>query len=187
MNYFIGDPHIGHENILKYDKRPFSSIKEHDLEFMKRWNSVVTDEDDVYILGDVSWLDEDGTIEYYKKLKGKKHLIKGNHDGKILKNPEFRKLFVEITDYKELFLTKKFGIILSHYPIPCFNKHLRGWIHFYAHVHNTFEWDVMLKTKEIFEKEYGKKCDMYNVGCMMDYINYTPRTLEEILSSNTNP
>ena len=27
---------------------------------------------------------------------------------------------------------------------------------------------------------------MYNIGVMMDYINYTPRTLDEIIEGATN-
>ena len=28
--------------------------------------------------------------------------------------------------------------------------------------------------------KYGIACEAYNVGCMMDYMGYTPRTLKEI-------
>lgn len=28
---------------------------------------------------------------------------------------------------------------------------------------------------------YGKECEMYNVGAMMPYMDYTPRTLDEII------
>ena len=31
--------------------------------------------------------------------------------------------------------------------------------------------------------EYDIKCMAYNVGCMLDYMNYTPRTLKEIMKS----
>ena len=38
---------------------------------------------------------------------------------------------------------------------------------------------------EHFKKEmielYDKECNMFNVGCMIEYMNYTPRTLDEIL------
>ena len=29
-------------------------------------------------------------------------------------------------------------------------------------------------------------CRMYNVGCMMSYMNYTPKTLSQILDANEN-
>ena len=30
---------------------------------------------------------------------------------------------------------------------------------------------------------YDKPCNMWNVGCMKGYMNYTPRTLEEIIEN----
>ena len=39
-------------------------------------------------------------IVYLKQLKGRKHLIVGNHDRKLLKNPESQMYFVEIVDMK---------------------------------------------------------------------------------------
>ena len=30
---------------------------------------------------------------------------------------------------------------------------------------------------------YDKPCNMWNVGCMKDYMDYTPRTLEEIIKN----
>ena len=40
------------------------------------------------------------TIEIFNCLNGNIHLIKGNHDGKLLKNRELRNRFIEIVDYK---------------------------------------------------------------------------------------
>ena len=43
---------------------------------------------------------------------------------------------------------------------------------------------------EHFRKEmielYDKQCNMYNVGCMMPWMNYTPRTLDEIINLYDN-
>ena len=184
MNYFIADLHFGHTNILAYDNREFKDIEEHDKTLIENWNKTVSDEDDVYILGDISWHNNDKTIEIFKQLKGNKHLIKGNHDHKLLKDKRLRDIFVEITEYKELYLNKKDGIVLSHYPIPCFNKHFYGWVHFYGHVHNSFEWNMMKQVKYQMENLYDRPCKMYNVGCMIPGIDYKPRTFEEILNIN---
>ena len=53
MIYFIADPHFGHENILKLCDRPFSSVEEMDELLIRRWNETVSDEDTVYLLGDL--------------------------------------------------------------------------------------------------------------------------------------
>ena len=56
----------------------------------------------------------------------------------------------------------------------------------YGHVHNTREGQLVEKWKH-------EKWDMVipsrliNVGCMMDYMRYTPRTLEELLEANPMP
>ena len=100
--YFLADTHFGHENALAFDNRPFQTIEEHDRALMENWNGAVGLDDEVFILGDISWLNASKTIEIVKVLNGIKHLIVGNHDKKLLKNREFRSLFAEITDYKEI-------------------------------------------------------------------------------------
>lgn len=179
--FFIADTHFGHENALAFDNRPFKTIEEHDKALIENWNNAVSRNDEVFILGDISWYNATRTNEIVASLNGIKHLIVGNHDKKLLKNREFQSLFIEITDYKELSLSDKKGIVLSHYPIPCFNHHYYGWYHLYGHVHISFEWNMMERVKYEMEALYDKPCLMYNCGAMIDYMDYTPRTLGEIL------
>jgi len=58
--FLISDTHFGHANILTFKKKDgtllrsgFKDITDHDLELVKRWNSVVAPNDKVYHLGDV--------------------------------------------------------------------------------------------------------------------------------------
>ena len=102
MNYFISDTHFGHERCLFFDDRPFTKIKDHDKAIIDNWNNTVGMDDDVYLLGDISWYNATKTIEIFNNLNGNIHLIRGNHDGRLLRNRELQKRFVEITDYKEL-------------------------------------------------------------------------------------
>ena len=182
MNYFVSDLHFGHKNCLAFDNRPFTSIEEHDEFIIDTWNQTVGPDDDIFILGDISWHNSTKTIAIFKQLNGKLHLIKGNHDTTVLRNPELRKLFIEITDYKELFIDKDRSIVLCHYPIPCFKNHYYGWYHLYGHVHNSFEWNMMENFKLQMTELYDKPCNMYNVGAMITYMNYRPRTLDEIIA-----
>lgn len=181
MTYFISDLHFGHRNCLAYDNREFESIEAHDEAIIHNWNSVVGPTDDVWILGDISWYPAMRTVDLFKRLNGVKHLCVGNHDHKILRNTEVQKLFVEIVDYKELQLADDFGLVLCHYPIPCYNHHYYGWVHLYGHVHNSFEWNMMKQVQYEMRELYGKKSRMYNVGCMLPCMDFTPRTLREIL------
>ena len=40
---------------------------------------------------------------------------------------------------------------------------------------------MMEHDKYLMRQLYGKKCAMYNVGVMMPWMDYTPRTLDQIL------
>lgn len=181
MDYFISDLHIGHKNVLSFDQRAFKIIEEHDSTLIENWNNTVTTDDTVYLLGDISWYSVNKTKEIMQQLPGKKVWILGNHDYKLAKNQELRKEFEEITDYKDIKLPNGKYLILCHYPIPCFKNHLRGSYHFYGHVHNSKEWEIMEKTRKMIVEEFGQPCNMFNVGCMMEYMNYTPRTFKEIV------
>ena len=106
MNYYIADTHFGHDNIRRLSNRPFETIEEMDNTIIDNWNSRVNDNDDIYILGDFSYKSED-PILYLKQLIGRKHLIVGNHDGKLLKNPVCKNYFIEICDIKWLMIMER--------------------------------------------------------------------------------
>mgnify|MGYP003473961104 CR=1 FL=1 len=75
MNYYISDLHLFHEAAIRFDDRPFQDLEEMHAEIVKRWN------EKVYILGDVSMRGKnEDLIALVAILKGKKVLIRGNHD-----------------------------------------------------------------------------------------------------------
>ena len=179
-NFYISDLHFGHWNIIRYDNRPFKSIEEMDNALIENWNKVVSNKDMVYILGDISWHDENKTVEIFKQLNGIKVLIRGNHDN-IKGGSELAKCFTGIQDYAELYLDKKNKVIMSHYPILFWNGQFRNSIHLYGHVHNSHQWNMCESWAEEMRQLQDIPGQMYNVGCMMPWMNYTPRTLDEII------
>lgn len=80
MQWFIADTHFGHENVIKYDNRPFKSAIDMETEIIKRWNNNVKPSDTVYHLGDFAFLSTDLQASILKELNGRKILIRGNHD-----------------------------------------------------------------------------------------------------------
>ena len=42
MDYFISDPHFFHENVIHFDKRPFTSVKEMNAKMRDWWNNTVS-------------------------------------------------------------------------------------------------------------------------------------------------
>ena len=73
MIYITSDLHLGHNKDFLYTPRGFSSIEEHDKAIVENYNSIVQDDDEVYILGDVMLNDNESTHELVKSLKGKIH------------------------------------------------------------------------------------------------------------------
>lgn len=160
MIYFIADTHFSEENIMRYENRPFSDIAEMNNELLVRWNSVVNQGDEVYILGDFGADGQERII--LNQLKGKKYLVKGNHD--IKSNQYYRDAgFEEVYDHP--IIIKDFWI-LSHDPLYV-NKNM-PYANLFGHVHNS----PIIKTYS--EQHY----------CVsVERIRYTPISLDDIIST----
>lgn len=195
MNYYIADLHFGCQN--KYEGRTL----EHDQLIIDNWNRIVTNADTVYILGDIGRVGSNKDNEYLCKcisvLKGKKVCVLGNHDDG-LKDIRLRQLFTEVCDRKEI-IDSYSGInhklVLLHSPELFWANQHKGAVLLYGHLHTTYEWEMYKKclkdVNDFFEYKTLKgstDCPpamAYNCGCMLDYMNYTPRTLKEIISANS--
>jgi calcineurin-like phosphoesterase family protein len=172
MNYYIADTHFGHRNIMHLDARPFKTTEEMWQKMKDLWNSRVKDTDDVWIIGDFCFRSGEKPEYYLKQLKGKKHLIIGNHDVDLLKDKNARAYFESIDYYKKIHDNGK-TIILCHYPIAEWDGFFKGNIHIYAHIHNNQNdaYHIMKKYENAL-----------NAGCMIN--NYMPVTLQELIDNN---
>lgn len=177
MNYYIADTHFGHANIIRYDNRPFDSVEDMDKVLIANWRNTVSSNDTVYVLGDFSWYKEKETLEILDELTGHKILVRGNHD-KI--SPLISKRFDRVCDYAEI-TDNETRVILCHYPMPFWNGQFRDTVHLYGHVHNSHQYNVCESLRRELKQLQDIPMRMYNVGCMMERVNYTPRTLKEIL------
>ena len=182
MKYFISDHHWDHFNILKYDKRSkeyggqFESFAHMKEELMKRHNEVITDEDEVFFLGDFSF--KMSTVEaVMPKLKGIKYLVPGNHDKAWRGNKQVVERY-EWSDVKVLGKQVKIKIddeevLLSH--LPYINHDPRyidllpkdeGLTLLHGHCHHA--WHVNKESKSL----------QINVGCMHN--NFYPFSEDQI-------
>ena len=179
---FISDLHFGHANILYFDNRPFKTIEDMENYIIKVWNENVAKDDLIYILGDVAWTKE--ACAKIGLLNGQKFLIQGNHDKRAL-DAKTKKLFCSIKDYHEVTVkledetSRK--VTMSHYFIPMYNGHFHGGIMLHGHSHVSQERNQELEIAAMLN-ERGFENEIYNVGAMLPYINYIPRTLDEIIA-----
>lgn len=194
MRYYISDLHFYHANMnTQMDQRGFASFEEMNEYMIEQWNQKVRKNDEVVILGDFSIAKGEKTNELLQRLKGKKYLIVGNHD-RFLNDKTFdRSLFKWIEPYMELNDNKR-KVILSHYPVFCYNGQYRlndqgepKVYMLYGHVHNTYD-ELLINHFQNITREQKRlvyhaneerpiPCNMINCFCM--FSDYTPLTLDE--------
>ena len=178
LNYYIADMHFSHKNVIKYDNRPFTDLREMQTVLINNWNNAVNADDCVYILGDLTWKNSTG-LEVLMQLKGRKFLILGNHDKP---SEEMRAYFEWIKDYAVIEDNDE-TVVLFHYPIASWYGQFRNSVHLFGHVHGNRDYELFMKYLEMCaDNDIPHEC--YNVGCMMPYMDYTPRTLTEIRERN---
>lgn len=194
MNYYIADCHFGHKNILLFDNRPFGDLAQMEEVMTMLWNATVRKGDTVYILGDFCWGKADEWLRIIRQLNGTKVLIIGNHD--LSSYPaELKNQFADITPFKEIVDNGKDNsgrkVLLSHYPMPFYKRaNNEKYFMLCGHVHNTAENTILERliqelrnNNHTFSRAHAANCgQIYNVGCMMPWMEYTPRTLDEIVT-----
>ena len=190
MNYYISDLHLLHENVLRFDNRPFETIENMQETIANNWNRKVTNGDTVYILGDVSMRGKkEDLISLVATLKGRKVLVKGNHDD--VSDYRYQQLYYEIVDYKEIHDAvdgQNYDLVLCHYPIFSWKKMGRGTILLYGHTHDSAEDKYYQSCLEAMNSNecrhtHAKEVMAINVGCMKPWMNYEPRSLKELLET----
>ena len=192
MIYFTSDLHFYHKNIIKYSPsfRDFKDTDEMNEKLIELWNSVVTPEDTVYNLGDLSMAaNTKKVIEVAKRLNGKHFLILGNHDYPIKSDREKlmemikddgNKLFEDIRDYK--FLTfPGVQIALSHYPMAGWENQQHGAIMLHGHLHDYIT-NVKGKILNVGFDLHGRLLSLDNVVDFTKSLPVLPYRDEEDLS-----
>ncbi len=147
--WITSDLHIGHDREFVYEYRGFASIEEHDEALVENWNSLVDDEDVVYVLGDVMLRHSPEDVDFgygmsvLKRLKGKLIIIRGNHDSdaRIEKYRTCENVLSagDAAMYLHYPETGGYHFYLSHYPTLVSHerlKHMRmALINLYGHTH----------------------------------------------------
>ena len=162
MIFLTSDLHFGHKNVIRYEHRPFADVAEMDETLIRRWNSAVTAQDTVYVLGDVSFYRKEKTADIIGRLNGRKILILGNHDW-THSEQYWREVGFE-SAYKLKAVMIDNDLWLSHRP-PDLPPDGTPWYAAYGHVHCSEAHPTITK----------------NTVCVCtERWNYTPVALERI-------
>lgn len=119
--WFTSDLHFYHDKEFLYKPRGFDSVWEMNDAIITNWNNVVGANDTVYVLGDLMLNDNVAASKLIKSLKGRLHIICGNHDTETRKQ-----LYGEMYNVDEVVEAKTLKAIgsrffLCHYPVLCSN------------------------------------------------------------------
>lgn len=170
MVYFTADLHFYHDKIIRHTQRPFRNVEEMNTALIKKWNDKISYDDEVYILGDFTMKGADMASACLSSLRGRKHLIRGNHDH-FVDSPAFEQsLFLSVENYMEItYQNTKF--VLFHYPILEWNGYGKGAIALHGHQHNHKNYNIENRKAGILR---------YDVG--VDANNMEPVSADEIIN-----
>ena len=177
QHYYVSDYHFFHELALRRSRPEFNSIEEMNREIVRRHNKKVSENDHVYILGDIVVCEEKDLekclSETVDQLKGHLHLIIGNHDMKFRENPIFRKRFETIDD--ALWLKDwQTNVQLFHYPILMWYRKTKGAYQIYGHVHNEVKGEDMRWLAK----------EPHALNACVEINHYEPCQIEELILNN---
>jgi calcineurin-like phosphoesterase family protein len=161
--FIISDTHFSHKNIITYEQRPFTEVDHMDSTMINNWNKVVSDNDLVFHLGDVSIAGAKRSEFILNQLNGRKILILGNHDH--FSKTKWKNLGF---DPHERYVYKDY--LLTHIPvdetplaIAVHGGFLKGNIH--GHVHS---------------QNQHLNQELYKCACV-ELIDYTPVLFDDFI------
>lgn len=151
MIWFCSDWHFSHDKDFVWKARGFNSVAEMNEEIIKRHNSVVAEDDDVYVLGDLCMSgDLVANKSFIEQLNGRIHVVFGNHC-----TANRQKMYlecdnvIEVCGYSTMVKYKKYSFYVSHFPSNTGNydddgRGLKGRIiNLCGHIHTTNEFEDM--------------------------------------------
>jgi len=182
--YFTSDLHFGHDRIIEYCNRPFSSVHEMNKTLTNNWNSVVGPDDTIIIAGDFCLAGKQMWGKYLNHLNGIKILVEGNHDHRVPE--EYFKLVTQLLnlDVLDVETNKRQRITVCHYAMLSWYQSHRGAWQLFGHWHgesliNPDRTDIKDFIKEeqtqVTKVNYSRQ---YDVG--VDNNNYYPISYKDI-------
>lgn len=144
MIWLTSDLHLFHDQEFIYKPRGFDTVEQMNEAIEAHWNEMIGDDDEVYILGDLMVGGKgQGNAEGMKivrRLKGKKHIVIGNHDTNSRIALYRAEPSIMDVQYATRFRYRGYSFYLSHYPSITTNlQHetlKQGVINLFGHTHS---------------------------------------------------
>lgn len=171
MFFFISDTHFGHGAIIDLCHRPFKCTEEMEGFMIDRWNTKISGNDTVYIVGDLFYKHKEPE-KILRQLKGKKRLIVGNHDEVWLKRLDASSYFLSV-DYLTEVSDGKHNLVLCHYPLMCWKHELKSYM-IHGHIHNN--------TDSSYWQFIKNNSRLLNAGA--DVNGFEPVSFDEMVANN---
>jgi calcineurin-like phosphoesterase family protein len=167
--WLTSDWHLGHDREFIWKARGFNSVEDMNETIITIHNNLVSENDDVYVLGDLT-LGPATNIELIEKMNGKLHIVRGNHDTDA-RWAAYTNLPNIVELQNAIYLKyNKYHFYMSHYPSLTGNLEKESLqqmtLNLYGHTHqkNNFYMDMPY---------------MYHVG--VDSHNCIPISLDQII------
>jgi calcineurin-like phosphoesterase family protein len=202
--FFTSDWHIGHENSIQFDNRPYRSLDDMHESLIHNFNKVVPEDGLTYFLGDI--MAKTGVIS---RLNGTKVLVIGNHD-KPQQNA-YNNGFDVVMNGVVLYINKErvtashcplIGLKredLSHIPIErrhgdnwhgeyknqAFSFENRGQFHVHGHIHSskeTWRTKTAIKGRQFDVGVPAHNYKPVHIGVIESWIAKTLKTEQEIIN-----
>jgi calcineurin-like phosphoesterase family protein len=165
--HFTADLHIGHDFMSKL--RGFDDVATHDEWLMDTWNANIKPRDEVWFLGDfrMGQCSQERAREFFHKLHGIKHMVRGNHDPKWVTELGWSSVHDIVR--------RKFNgrsYIMCHYPLLTWQNAHHGAYHLHGHSHGN------LTAPESTRMDVG-------IDCHPERRPFTLSEIEAILDNRT--
>lgn len=138
---------------------------------IKNFHSIITPEDDLYLLGDIFLGDLDAGMKLFHQLPGKIHLVWGNHDiNSRINEMSSSYNVVEVVGYAGIIKYKKYNFYISHFPTITAN---------FDDCEKTIKRRILSLSGHTHSKNIFESCNSYNVS--VDAHNCFPVSIDKII------
>lgn len=143
--WFMSDLHYNHENVIKFNRRPFENVKEMNWHIEQELITKVGPGDILFDMGDLFWKTDETTMKNVISLASPKEWYKilGNHDNyNVYRKSYIGTLFTLLSDILEINVDhegRNYRLTLCHYPMISWNGKARGTLMIHGHCHGNID------------------------------------------------